>query len=366
MRTLHMLGASLMLASTAWTSPALAQIGGILPTAEEPPTRQGTRGANFLHIGISARGNAMAGAIGSSVRGPVSWFWNPSGAVSSEGFSAAAGLQNLYDEFDIMQAYAAVSLPVLGGVAGLSLNTLSSGDLDRTTEVFPFGSQGAGRTFRWNSTAASLGYARRLTDRLGVGGAIKYITEGIPDANTSWVAFDIGTQFHTGIYGMVLSGALQHMGGSARVQGAAITQTINDANVNRQATRTDLFTIKTELPTDFRFGLGNDLYGGAESVLGGGGGPHRLFAEVAVNDAVDQAAQLAVGAEYAFRNLFFARAGKRFYNDGRATGSNATYGLAGGFGVRIPVYGRDVRFDYSYTSLGDLQNIQVFSFEFGR
>ena len=62
-----------------------------------------------------------------------------------------------------------------------------------------------------------------------------------------------------------------------------------------------------------------------------------------------------------------ARAGKKFYNDDRDVGSSgASYGLSGGFGVRVPVAGRSMRFDYSYTSLGALQNTQVFSFEFGR
>jgi hypothetical protein len=41
-------------------------------------------------------------------------------------------------------------------------------------------------------------------------------------------------------------------------------------------------------------------------------------------------------------------------------------GLAGGFGLRLPVKGRSIRFDYSYEAAGALQNIQIFSFEVGR
>ncbi len=75
---------------------------------------------------------------------------------------------------------------------------------------------------------------------------------------------------------------------------------------------------------------------------------------------------MAFGAEYSFSNVIFARVGKKFYNDDRSPDSDFQYGLSGGFGVRIPVMQRDLRFDYSYTSLGDLQNIQILSFEFGR
>ena len=48
--------------------------GGILPTPQDTPNRQGTRGANFLHIGIGARGGAMAGSVGSTISGPTAWW----------------------------------------------------------------------------------------------------------------------------------------------------------------------------------------------------------------------------------------------------------------------------------------------------
>jgi hypothetical protein len=361
------LGAVAVLSALLATSMAQAQgLEGIIPTPENPPTRLGTRGANFLHLPVGARGGAMAGAVGSSTRGPLAWYWNPGGAATSEGFSVVAGRQNVYDDLGLNQHYAAASLPLLGGVVGLALNTLSSGDIERTTEAAPFGDGALGRTFEWTSTAVSLGYARRLTDRLTIGGQFKYISEGIPDANTSWVAADFGTQFNTGIYGLVLGGALQHIGGASKVDGPLIGQIISTNEFSRQDTRIDLFVRETELPTSFRFSVGSNLYGDAESLIGQGSGTHRLTAEASLVDGVDLAAQVGLGVEYSFNNYFFARGGKMFYNDDRSTGSSATFGLSGGFGVRLPIADRDVRFDYSYTSLGDLQNIQIFSFEFGR
>ena len=361
------LGAVAVLSALLATSTAQSQgLDGIIPTPENPPTRLGTRGANFLHLPIGARGGAMAGAVGSTVRGPMAWFWNPAGAASSEGFSVVAGRQNVYDDLGLAQHYAAASLPLLGGVVGLGLNTLSSGDIDRTTESAPFGDVALGRTFTWTSTAVSLGYGRRLTDRLTIGGQFKYISEGIPDANTSWIAADFGTQFNTGIYGLVLGGALQHIGGSAEASGSLIGRIVSTDDFSRQDARIDLAVRETELPTAFQFSVASNLYGDAESLLGPGGGTHRLLAEFALTDGVDLAAQTGIGVEYSYSNFFFARGGKKFYNDDRSTGSSAKYGLSGGFGVRLPIADRDVRFDYSYTSLGDLQNIQIFSFEFGR
>ena len=95
-------------------------------------------------------------------------------------------------------------------------------------------------------------------------------------------------------------------------------------------------------------------------------GTHTLAAEFAVNDAVDAAAQAAFGAEYGFRNILFARGGYRFYNDDRkAPGESSLFGASAGFGIRYPIAGRPVRFDYSISAMGDLQNTQIFSIELG-
>lgn len=342
--------------------------GGILPTPQDTPNRQGTRGANWLHIPVGARGAAMAGAVGSSVSGPTGWFWNPAGAATSESFSLAAGRQNLYEDLDVSQNYAAGSMPILGGVVGIHMNTLSSGPIRRTTELNPFGERLGGNTFQWTSTVVGLGYAKRLTDRLSVGGQVKYITEGIPDANTHWTALDVGTQFNTGLYGLVLGGVIQNIAGTSRATGALIQRiiTTTDGSVLPEARRVQFYTVNTELPVTFKMSLGADLLGGANSLMGGAGGKHTLSSELSVTHATDQSVQYALAAEYGFRNIVFVRGGKRMYNDDRATSDDGQVGLAGGFGMRLPVKGRNIRFDYSYEAAGALQNIQVFSFEVGK
>lgn len=364
-RTLGALSAATLLLSAS----ARAQgPGGILPTPQDTPNRQGTRGANFLHIGIGARGGAMAGAIGSSVSGPMAWYWNPAGAATSEAFSLVAGRQNLYGDLGLNQTYAAASIPLLGGVIGVHLNTLSSGDIRRTTEANPFGERLGGNTFQWTSTVAGLGYSKRLTDRLSAGGQVKYITEGIPDASTNWMAFDIGTQFNTGLYGLVLGGVIQNVGGSSSASGALIQRVITTADGSQlsEARRVEYFTRATEIPIEFRLSIGSDLLGGANSLLGGAGGKNTLGGEISVTDATDYSTQYALGLEYGYNNLLFLRGGKRWYNDDRGRGTDNQVGLAGGFGLRLPVLGRNVKFDYSYEASGALQNIQIFSFEVGR
>ena len=340
--------------------------GTLSPSPEEPPTRQGTRGANFLQIGIGARENAMAGAVNTLVDGPNSWYWNPAGGASMERFSASASRQALYTDLDIAMNYVGVAVPLGGGVIGAHFTSLNSGDIERTSTNNPYGDNALGLTYQWTSSAVGLDYARSLTDRLDVGFGLKMISEGVTDASTSWGALDVGTQFRTGIFGMTLGASVMNVGPSSRASGQLISQTINTDRVNNQRTRVFLRTGETELPTMFRFSVGTELLGGAGALFARGGGHHVLRTDLSVNDAIDQAAQLAVGAEYSWRDVVFARGGKRFYNDDRASGSRGLYGLAGGLGARLPIGGRSLRFDYGYVSLGDLENMQVFSFELGR
>jgi hypothetical protein len=257
---------SVMAAATA----AAQGIGGLPVNTEEPPTRQGTRGANWLHIPIGARGNAMGGAIGSAVTGSMSWFWNPAGAATIESFALAAGRQNLYGNLGIKQSYAAVSFPILGGAVGVAVNALNSGDIPLTNEGTPFGDASLGQYFEWTSTAASIGYARRLTDRLDVGGSLKYVSEGITQIKSTWISADVGTQFRTGLFGLVLGGSLMTVGNAAAMDGTGLERGVNTNDVSRQATRFKLYTRPVDLPTTFRFSAGDDLYGSAESLLGRG------------------------------------------------------------------------------------------------
>ncbi|WP_353266447.1 PorV/PorQ family protein [Gemmatimonas sp.] len=341
---------------------------GLLPTPQDTPNRQGTRGASFLHLNVGARTGAMAGAVASSVRGPMAWFLNPAGAASSEGFSMAAGRQNLYADLGLKQSYAAVSIPALGGVLGVHFNSLSSGDILRTTEANPFGERLGGTNFQWTSTVAGVGYARRLTDRLQIGAQVKFIGEGIPDAGTKWFAGDIGTQFNTGIYGLTVGGSISNVGTVGKANGALLTRVVSttDRTNFQENRRVSFYTAGVELPIEFRLALGSDLLGSANSLFGRGSGNNTLNAEIAVNEATDFTTQYAIAAEYGYKNRFFVRGGQRLYNDDRNRGTTTPIGLSGGFGLRLPLKGRDVRFDYSYESAGALQNIQIFSFEVGR
>lgn len=354
---------------TSAVAPGLAaQVGSqpVRPTDQETPTRQGTRGANFLEIGVDARGVAMAGSVVSWAEGPAALYWNASGAANTEVFSFEATRQNLYADLDISHNFVGVAVPAFGGVFGAHIIQLSSGEIERTTPANPAGGDPTfGPTFSWSSLAVGASYARRLTDRLAVGGTMKFISEGITDARTSWAGVDVGTQFNTGIYGVTLGAAVQNVGPNATARGTALTRNVDTDDFANQRTEIEFAAEETELPTMFRFSVGLDLMGTASSLINASA-DNKLHGEINWSDAIDTDLQFAGGLEYGFRNMFFLRAGKRFYNDDRATGTSGLYGLSGGFGLRLPLRDRGIKFDYGYTSLGDLSNVQVFTLGFGR
>ena len=367
MNTIHRtLAVAALFVSAAAPAAAQGNFGGLIPDENSTPTRQGTRGANFLEIGTDARGIAMAGAVVSWTDSPAALYWNPAGVSNIETFSVEATRQNLYADLDIAHNFAGLALPAFGGVFGAHVITLNSGDIERTTPAFPEGGDPTfGSTFSWTSTAVGLSYGRRLTDRLSLGVTGKVVSEGLTDARTTWGALDVGTQFNTGIYGLTLGAAVLNVGPAAEARGTAVRRQVDTDQFLNRRTEIEFATESTELPTLFRFSVGMDLLGRTGSLLSTDP-RHKLLAEAAFNDAIDTDLQFAGGLEYSFNNLVFLRGGKRFYNDDRATGDRGMYGLSGGAGVRLPFAGRALRFDYAYTSLGDLENVQVFTLGFGR
>ena len=364
-----LLAAAALLVIAPEGAMAQAGPGGLQPDDDTPVSRQGTRGANFLNLAIGARGTALAGAVVGSEEGVTAWYWNPSGMATTETFTAGFSRQNLYDDLDISLNYMGIGLPVFGGVLGAHATSLNSGDLMRTDEANPDGGNAAfGQTFDWKSTSIGIGYARRLTDRLNVGASIKYVNEGVNNASITWGALDAGTTFRTGLYGLTIGAAIANVGPASRMKGALTERIINTDQVSPQVTTFGYDMRDTDLPTMFRFSVASDILGSAESLFGTRlGTMHRLTGEAAFSDAIESNLQSAYALEYSFANRLFLRGGKRFFNDDRATGSSGSYGLSGGLGFRLPVgQSHALRFDYAYTSLGDLQNVQVFTFELGR
>ena len=337
----------------------------LTPGNDESTTRVGARGANFLEIGVGARAQALGGAFTSLASGASAMYWNPAGIASMDGVIAAFTSTRLFDDLDIDHSFAAVGIPFAGGGIGLSYIRLSSGDIPRTNEDFPAGDDPQfGSTFEWAGTAIGLHYGRRLTDRLQVGFSGKIITEGLDNASATWWGIDVGTIFNTGLYGITLGAVLANIGPSASIEGGLVNQRVTAREAFPVSLPIEFATVSYQLPTTFRFSVLTNLVGGADALLTPSG-THGFVLAVDLNDAVDTDLQTSIGAEYNFREIIFLRGGKKFVNEAKDDFRSFGDFLSFGGGIRLPVFGRTLMFDYAYTNMGELQNVQVFSFELG-
>jgi len=378
-----------LIALSAWFLAAAALAGPVALRAQAGPgvgtpltpgenaatSRVGTRGANFLEIGLGARAVGMAGAYSAVAEGLSGLYWNLAGTAETENVAAGVNYTQLYGKDGLDFLWGGIVMPLAGGAIGLQIGQMSSGTIERTTFENPQGGDPfAGSTFEYTATMGALSYARRLTDRLNVGVGAKFAQEGISQATARYVGLDVGVRFRTGLYGTTLGAALANVGSSGEFKGNLVkTNLFDDPQVGSGTVRVRFDTREYEMPTMFRFSINTELLGRPEALISQspGAGALRVVGEFA--NAIDTDLQAALGAEYSLRDMLFLRAGKRFLNEqgldkganGLSDGDNFGRGVAFGGGIRLPLAGRRVQFDYAWQGQGELPANNHFTFEFG-
>ena len=341
----------------------------LVPGAASSNSRVGTRGANFLEIGLGARAVGMAGAYAALAEGLPALYWNLAGTADAQGVAGGLNYAQLYGSSGLDFMWGGAVMPIGAGVIGLQVGQLTSGDIDRTSFDYPDGGDPVGgNTFDYTSTMAAVSYARRLTDRLAFGLGVKYASEGIQAAKATYIGADVGLKFRTGLYGTTLGASLANVGSSGNFEGQAVqTNTFNTFIPG--LVRVDYTTQDMEMPTIFRFSIMTDVIGGPEALASQNAnlGSLRVVGDFA--NAIDTDLQFAIGAEYGWRNLLFLRLGKRWLNENLSgdVGDNDAFsrGMSLGGGLRLPFAGRHVGFDYAWQGAGELPSNNHFSFEFG-
>jgi hypothetical protein len=305
------------------------------------------------------------------IKGAESMAWNVAMVAEAESFSLGWTYSLLFDDADITHQFAGLVFPIndVSGI-GASVIALNSGEMLRTSEGFPDGGDPQfGETFEYTGFAGSLAYGRAITDRLSVGLALKFVSEGITDAKANWIGGDVGAIFRTGLIGTTLGGAIVNVGGEARFEGPAVTDVIGagtDALQTGDNVGVLLNTRQLLLPTAFRFSALFDVTGTPEAWFPQAGPNHNLRLLLDFYDSISSPLMPSVGLEYAFKEYFFLRLGKRWWNEERAEFRDFWGGAAVGGGLKIPISEQySIGFDYAYTNQNTLENIQTFSLNFG-
>ena len=308
----------------------------LFPSASEAAfAKVGTAGAQFLKIGMGARGAAMGGAFVATADDPSAAWWNPACLVRVPGtqvqLSHVEWLESIRYEVGIVSR----EFPDIGTFA-LQFGLLNSGDMDVTTVEEPFGT---GETFTCSDMVVGLSFARMLTDRFSTGITVKYVREAWDDVSAGGIAVDLGTLYNTGFRTLRIGMAIQHFGGELQPDGEYTSYFSGDDS-------TDVYE-KYSMPMTFRLGLSMDILDR---------GSHFMTVNVDAVHPNDNEEQVGFGAEYWYNNLFALRGGYRMNTDEE--------GLTAGAGFRIPMGDQTIILDYAYSDFGMLEMVHRASLGF--
>jgi hypothetical protein len=337
---------------------------GMIDTAVAQNKRIGTSAASELLIPIGGRDLALGGSGLASTRGAEAMYWNPGGlgrmATSAEGmFSYMSYIA------DIGVSYGAAAARFGEfGIIGLSVKTLSIGDIPLTTADDPEGD--AGRFFSPTYFVLGLSYGRSLTDNVSVGGTVKIVSETIASVGATGFAFDLGVQYQNlvGVPGLGLGVAIKNVGPQMKFDGSGLLHNAVTTDGRRPEQPFKSEAASFELPSLVEIGLSytrmasNDMQWSVNSTFTN----NNLYLD-----------QMGFGGELGYfveKVKLFGRAGYQWAWDPNASffakkAEDDIFGLTAGAGIVYAAEGLDITIDYAFRDVKYFTGNHVFSVKFG-
>jgi len=317
------------------------------------PDRAGEAGAYELLMNPWAKSSGFMGMHSSRVEGVEAM------RVNVAGLSFVKRTQVLFAHTQWLRQ-SGVSLNAAGiaqafgkekdNVIGVSIMSVSVGDIMRTTTTNPEGGIG---TFKPTLVNIGMAYSRSFSSSIKGGFLVRLINERAENASASGVAIDLGIQYVTGKLDNIRFGiALRNVGTPMRFSGTGFTFRGNSPDNTFQQTISQRAE-KFELPSLLNIGGSYDLYLDNMKNDTEIESKHRLTILANYTSNSFGKDQLGGGLEYGFKKLFMLRCGYAWENgltkaDNR---SNAHTGFAAGVTVQTPLKksGSTVMgIDYSY------------------
>ncbi len=333
-----------------------------LPGWTQDISRVGTAAAQFLKLGVGARAAALGEAAVTLPGEITGLYWNPSSIASIDRTSFVVSRNELYA--GLSYNFIGLVQPLgQAGAVGISAVYLDSGEMEITTLQNPEGTESY---FSWDAYAIGLTFSRFVTDRLALGGTVKYIHEGAYHVNAQTIAVDLGSLLDTGVLGMKLGMSLTNFGGQMNLAGPTFEVNHdrwpnNPGNINTSA------MLKTEgypLPLTFRIGLSSQLLGAEGQIARSE--KSMMIVAVDAYDPNDALLRSNVGIEYIWNNILSLRVGFRGISveeDEFDTYDTASYTFGGGLKYDFN-FGRVV-VDYAFTDFKILGTGHMFTIALG-
>lgn len=292
--------------------------------------RTGTASLQFLKIGNGARATGMGETFVAVSNDISSLQWNPAGLVAFKD----NGLTVSHTEW-----FVDTKLNYFGGVyhfggsnaVGVSVTSLRTEDMKVTTEFQP---TGTGQYFRFSDIAIGLSYARQMTEQFSFGATVKFVQEDLGELKMQGVLGDLATFYRTGLGTSRFAIMISNFGGQISPTGS----------VNLIGGRTVNSFQKFPPPTSFNLGFAMEPLMNKSN---------RLTTAVQLNSPNDNAENINIGLEYAYKEFLFFRGGYKINVDAE----NFSFGV----GLKFPISFANANLDYSLSNFKELGIAQRFS-----
>lgn len=271
-------------------------VGLSLPVLSQ--SQVGTTASSFLEIPVGARSIGMGEAYVSAVDEVSALYWNPAGITRIN--QNQATFQNTDWFVDTKLYYTASVFKLREIYLGFSILVFDGGEMDVRTLNFP---EGTGERFSVQDISLGVTYAQKLTENFSLGGNLKFVQNRIWRMRASTLALDLGFLYQTPFERLDLGFSISNFGGEMTLRGdnTYVPVDLDPVNSgNNDGIPADLRTNAWDLPLIFRIGVTGELIRTID---------HRLIVSTDAVYPNNNNNYINTGSEYAFKRVFFLRAG---------------------------------------------------------
>jgi hypothetical protein len=175
--------------------------------------RVGLSGFTFIKIGQSARAEGMGQAFTAISDDINAAFWNPAGLGHLKGTNYTFNYTRWLSDSKLLSG--AFTFDAGFGVIGFNVISFATQEFPVTTPTAPWGT---GEIQKAGDLAVAAMFAKRITEKLMIGGQVRWMQEDLVLDKMTNIDFSVGTLFYTGFKSTRLAMGFRNLGPDKKLQ----------------------------------------------------------------------------------------------------------------------------------------------------